>query len=90
MRGLGQGSRNDLEDFEAQGFIERVEGDRVEFVYRGIHQRLIERLTPADVVWVADGGGLSDAQWQDAFRAAGYPEDQRRPSRRSRARLPKV
>ena len=38
MRGLGQGSRNDLEDFEAQGFIKQVEGDRIEFVYRGIHQ----------------------------------------------------
>ena len=79
MRGLGQGSRNDLEDFEEQGFIERVEGDRVQFVYRGIHQSLLDELTPADVVWAAERmASLSDAQWDDVFRAAGYPEDQRR------------
>ena len=54
MRGLGQGSRNDLEDFEEQGFIKRVDGDRVEFDYRGIHQSLVETVTPADVVWTAE------------------------------------
>jgi hypothetical protein len=79
MRGLGQGSRNNLEDFEEQGFIERVDGDRVEFVYRGIHQSLLERLTRADVVWAAERmASLTDAQWDDIFRAAGYPEDHRR------------
>jgi hypothetical protein len=79
MRGLGQGSRNDLEDFEEQGFIERVDGDRVEFFYRGIHGRLVDRLTRTDVIWAAERmAGISDAQWDDAFRAAGYPEDQRR------------
>ena len=79
MRGLGQGSRNNLEDFEEQGFIERVDGDRVEFVYRGIHQSLLDHLTPADVVWTAERmASLTDAQWDDIFRAAGYPEDQRR------------
>ena len=40
MRGLGQGSRNDVDDFESQGFIKRVEGDRIEFDYRGIHQNV--------------------------------------------------
>jgi len=79
MRGLGQGSRNDLEDFEEQGFIERVDGDRVEFVYRGIHDSLLDHLTRADVVWMAERmARLTDAQWDDIFRAAGYPEDQRR------------
>jgi hypothetical protein len=79
MRGLGQGSRNNLEDFEEQGFIERVDGDRVEFVYRGIHQSLLERLTRADVVWAAERmASLTDAQWDDIFRAAGYQEDHRR------------
>ena len=79
MRGLGQGSRNDLEDFEEQGFIDRVEGDRIQFVYRGIHQSLLDELRPADVVWVAERmASLSDTQWDDVFRAAGYPEDQRR------------
>ena len=72
----GQGSRNDLEDFEAQGFIKRVDGERVEFVYRGIHQSLVEQLTPRDVVWVSERmSRLSDEQWHDAFRAAGYSDD---------------
>jgi hypothetical protein len=76
MRGLGQGSRNDLEDFEAQGFIKRVEGDRVDFFYRGIHASLIEQLTRSDVVWTAQlMSRVSDAQWNDAFRAAGYSDD---------------
>jgi hypothetical protein len=79
MPGLAQGSRNDVEDFEEQGFIERADGDRVEFVYRGIHDSLLDLLTRADVVWMAERmARLTDAQWDDIFRAAGYPEDQRR------------
>lgn len=75
-RGLGQGSRNDLEDFEEQGFIEGVEGNRVEFVYRGIHHSLLELIAPQDVAWTAQRmSQISDVQWQDAFRAAGYSED---------------
>ena len=42
MRGLGQGSRNDIDDFESQGFIKRVEGERIDFYYRGIHQSVLE------------------------------------------------
>jgi len=76
MRGLGQGSRNNLEDFESQGYIKRVEGDRVEFFYRGIHQSLLETLTKGDVVWASRLlSRLSDSQWNDAFRAGGYPSD---------------
>ena len=30
-----QGSKNDLEGFERQGFIKKVNGNRVEFDYRG-------------------------------------------------------
>ena len=79
MRGLGQGSRNDLEDFEAQGFIKGVDGERVDFFYRGIHQSLVEQLTRADVVWAAERmSRLSDAQWNDIFRAAGYSDDSAR------------
>ena len=79
MRGLGQGSRNDIEDFEEQGFIERVDGDRVEFVYRGIHQSLLDHLSRADVVWAAERMAvITDPQWDQIFQAAGYPEDQRR------------
>ena len=77
MRGLGQGSRNDLEDFESQGFIKRVEGDRVEFFYRGIHGNLVDTLSRADVVWTCRlMSRLSDTQWLEAFRAAGYSDEQ--------------
>jgi hypothetical protein len=76
MRGLGQGSRNDVEDFESQGFIQRADGERVDFFYRGIHASLIETVTRTDVVWTARLlARLSDAQWNDAFRAAGFPPD---------------
>jgi len=79
MRGLGQGSRNNLEDFEQQGFIEGVEGEQVQFVYRGIHRSLLDLVTPADVVWTAERmATVTDAQWDDVFRAAGYQVDERR------------
>jgi hypothetical protein len=77
-RGLGQGSRNDVEDFEEQGFIKSVEGRRVKFDYRGIHNRLVDTLTVEDVVWACRlMARVSDEQWHDAFRAAGYEEAQR-------------
>ena len=76
MRGLGQGSRNDLEGFEEQGFIKSVKGNRIEFDYRGIHKPILDALTPDDVRWTAElMARLSDQQWNDAFRAGGYDED---------------
>jgi len=79
MRGLGQGSRNDIEDFESQGFIKRVDGERVEFYYRGIHQDVLDTLSRNDVVWVSRlMSRLSDRQWNDAFRGAGYSDDHTR------------
>ena len=78
MRGLGQGSRNDLEGFEEQGFIKGVEGQHVEFHYRGIHQNLVNLLTVDDVAWTCRLlARLSDQQWNDAFRAAGFEPAQR-------------
>jgi hypothetical protein len=75
-RGFGQGTRNDLEGFEQQGFIRRVDGSRVEFDYRGIHGPLLEIVTRDDVAWTARLlSQISDAQWNDAFRAAGYAPD---------------
>jgi hypothetical protein len=80
MRGLGQGSRNDLEDFESQGFVKRIEGDEVTFDYRGIHHALVDTLTPDDVRAGCElVARLSERQWHDAFKAAGYtPEHSRR------------
>jgi hypothetical protein len=78
-RGFGQGSRNNLEDFEEQGFIKKVDGERVEFYYRGIHHSLLDLLRTRDVVWIRERmSRLSAAQWHDAFRAAGYSDDQAR------------
>ena len=79
IRGLGQGSRNDLKGFEEQGFIKGVEGQSVKFHYRGIHNRLVKTITVDDVVWTCRlMARMSDQQWHDAFRAAGYSEEYQR------------
>jgi hypothetical protein len=71
-----RGSKNRIEDFEQTGFIRRVNGARVEFEYDGMDAALFENITKADVRWICGlFNRLSDQQWRDAFRAAGYPED---------------
>jgi hypothetical protein len=73
VRGLGQGSRNDISGFEEQRLIKRVEGRQVTFDYRGVHNGLVDTLTVDDVVWTCRMiARISDRQWHDAFRAAGY------------------
>jgi hypothetical protein len=73
FRGMGQGSRNDIEGFEEQRLIRSVEGGRVKFDYRGIHDRLVETVSVEDVIWTCRlMSRVSDQQWRDAFRAAGY------------------
>ena len=75
MRGMGQGSRNDIAGFEQQALIKKVAGQRVTFDYRGIHDGLVDMLTVADVVWTCRlMARISDRQWRDAFRAAGYAD----------------
>lgn len=78
LRGFGQGTRNDVNDFEAQGFIRRVDGgSRIVFDYRGIYRDVIDSVTPADVRWTCELlARLSDQQWNDAFRAGGYDSQQ--------------
>jgi hypothetical protein len=82
LRGFGQGTRNDLTGFEQQGFIKSIdrERSRVQFHYRGIYRDVIASVTPDDVRWACERlARLSERQWQDAFRAAGYsPEEGRR------------
>lgn len=78
LRGFGQGTRNDVADFEAQGFITRIDrdGGDVTFDYRGIYRDVIGTVTPIDVRWACERlARLTDAQWRDAFRAAGYTPD---------------
>jgi hypothetical protein len=74
---IAQGNRNDLEDFEGQGFIKSVSGNRVEFDYEGIYQTVVDTVTPSDVVWACRLlSRLSDEQWKAAFSAGGYAPDQ--------------
>jgi hypothetical protein len=71
--GILQGTKNDVAGFERQRFISSVDGARVSFDYRGIHGDLLDSLTASDVVWTCRLlERLSDDQWRDAFRAAGY------------------
>jgi hypothetical protein len=79
LRAMAQGSRNDLEGFEEQGFVKGVDGRNVKFDYRGIHDGLLKTITVDDVVWTCRlMARISDQQWHDAFRAAGYDEAQQR------------
>src|ERR1051325_7518506 len=68
--------RNNLAIFEQTRFITGTSGDLVHFGdYHGLHAELLRnRITRDDVAWAAALiGGLSERQWQDAFRAGGYP-----------------
>jgi hypothetical protein len=69
--------RNDVQLFERSGFIRGVSPDGfVEFEYRGKNTDLLRRITPADVGWAsALLDRLSATQWNDAFRAGGYPPE---------------
>ena len=73
-RGM-QGSKNNLEDFEQQGFIESVEGGGLEFDYRGMNQSLVDTVTVADVIWACERlAKIPDGHWQAAFKAGWYPQ----------------
>ena len=77
-RGFGQGSRNDIDDFESQGFIKRVDEDDVEFDFHSDLRLGRRSRAPVDVRWTAELlNRLTDAQWDDAFRAADYSPDVR-------------
>jgi len=71
-----QGSKNDVDDFEQQGFIEKVEGNKVRFDYRGMNQSLVDTITVADVVWACEQlAKIPDGHWQAAFKAGWYPPE---------------
>jgi hypothetical protein len=71
--------RNDVDEFERHGFVKEVVGRNVEFEFAGRHQELLQHLTVGDVRWISRRlARLTDRQWDDAFRAAGYPEEVRR------------
>lgn len=71
--GILNAPRGDIDVFERTPFITGVRNGRVRFDYRGRHKGLFENITPADVRWISERlDGLTDQQWQDAFRAGGY------------------
>ena len=66
--------KNHIESFEKMPFILGVNDGNVEFAYNGWYKNLVvDRITVEDVKWASDLlGRLTDRQWSDAFRAAGY------------------
>jgi hypothetical protein len=73
------GTRSDIVDFEEQGFIKGVDAKGyVRFDDLGRwHRELFGDLTPADVRWTCERlDRLGAQQWQAAFRAAGYKDDE--------------
>ncbi len=71
--GVIDAPRGDPKVFEDTPFIKGMVGQHVRFDYRGRHGRLVDRMTAADVRWICEKlQRLTDAQWQDAFRAGGY------------------
>jgi hypothetical protein len=77
-RGFGQGSRNNIEDFESHGFIRRVDENNVDFDFHTIYSSVVDLVRPSDVRWTANLlSRVTDAQWEDAFRAADYSPDVR-------------
>lgn len=72
-----KGSRNEPDDFVNDKFIDTVEGNTVKLDYDGKNASLMRDISIADARWI---GGLlarlSDAQIQDAFRAANYTPEQ--------------
>jgi hypothetical protein len=65
---------NNPAQFDNKPFIVGVRNGFVDFGYHAVHASLVrERITPDDVRW-ASGllSGLTDRQWHDIFRTAGY------------------
>ena len=89
MRGFGQGTRNNIDHFEAQGFIKRVDESDVEFDFHTIYGHVLDLVRPADVRWTSELlNRLTDEQWQAALDAAGYsPEIRTRYIKKIKAKI---
>ena len=73
-RGM-QGSKNDVEGFEQQRFIERAAGNNVDFDYRGMNHALVDTVKVPDVIWACEQlAKIPDGHWQAAFKAGAYPQ----------------
>jgi len=66
-------TRNDPDDYAKSTFIEKVNGNNVQFKYSGKNQKLFAGLTVEDARWLGNLiKRLSDEQIKDAFRSANY------------------
>jgi hypothetical protein len=71
-RGL-QGTKNNIVDFERQGFITSVDGNKVVFDHRGKNGVLLNLIKVPDVIWTCELlARIPDGHWQAAFRAGHY------------------
>jgi hypothetical protein len=71
------GTRDDLADFEKEGFIRGVKDGRVDLYYKPVilNWGIDDDIRVEDVLWTCRRlAKLSDKQWRDAFRSAGYSE----------------
>jgi hypothetical protein len=76
---IDKATKDDTAGFTREGFIDRVEENRVRFRYNGawLDPRVHSIVTPADVRWVSGLlARLSDEQWRDAFRAGGFTDEE--------------
>jgi len=75
--GIISRSRNKPEDYVKAKFINKVNGNVIDFAYGGKMKNVFENITVADARWLSNLlGRLSDEQIKDAFRAANYsPSD---------------
>jgi len=70
-------SRNEPEDYVKAKFVEGVEGGRVRLNYSGKQGDLLSDISVKDAKWIGSLlAQLSDAQLQDAFRAANFNADE--------------
>ena len=71
------GTRDDIEGFEQEPFIESVTANRVKFHFKGAWRepQLLGSVAPNDVRWICERlARLTPGQWMDAFRAGGYTD----------------
>ncbi|HEX5069777.1 MAG TPA: hypothetical protein VFV78_06125 [Vicinamibacterales bacterium] len=72
------GTKNDVDDYEREPFIESVHGDRVMVHFNGaVYVPVLPgTIRVSHVRWICQRlDRLSDRQWHDVFRAAGYSGD---------------
>jgi hypothetical protein len=69
--------KNHVDTFEKVPYLLGVDNGHVQFAYNGWYKNLVrDRIAPEEVAWISELlGRLSDKQWADAFRAAGYQPD---------------